>query len=150
MKQNRQAAILELVEKYDIDTQEGMLARLKEEGFTVTQATVSRDIRELKLVKESGKDGKVRYALTAKRDAQSPKFNSALTESIVRVDYAGNLIVVKTYPGLANAVATCIDSVRLPEIIGCVAGDDAILVVVKTEADAASISESFRTMIRTI
>ena len=150
MKKKRQAAILELVEKFDIDTQEAMLARLKEEGFTVTQATVSRDIRELKLVKESGKDGKVRYALTTKRDAQSPKFNSALTESIVRVDYAGNLVVVKTYPGLANAVATCNDSVRLPEIIGCVAGDDAILVVVKTEADAASISESFRTMIRTI
>ena len=114
MKKKRQAAILELVEKFDIDTQEAMLARLKEEGFTVTQATVSRDIRELKLVKESGKDGKVRYALTTKRDAQSPKFNSALTESIVRVDYAGNLVVVKTYPGLANAVATCIDSVRLP------------------------------------
>ena len=71
MKKNRQAAILELVEKYDIDTQEGMLAHLKEEGFSVTQATVSRDIRELKLVKESGKDGKVRYALTAKRPTPS-------------------------------------------------------------------------------
>lgn len=150
MKKNRQAAILELVEKYDIDTQEGMLAHLREAGYSVTQATVSRDIRELKLVKESGKDGRVRYALTAKRDVQSPKFNSALTESIIRVDYAGNLIVVKTYPGLANAVATCIDSIRLPEIIGCVAGDDAILVVVRSEADAAAISESFRTMIRTI
>ena len=150
MKSGRHEAILELISKYDIQTQDELIEKLSEQGFDVTQATVSRDIRELKLVKESGKDGKVRYALTAKRDAQSPKFNSALTESIIRVDYAGNLIVVKTYPGLANAVATCIDSVRLPEIIGCVAGDDAILVVVKTEADAASISESFRTMIRTI
>ena len=150
MKQKRQATILELIEHNDIETQEEMLAHLKDAGFTVTQATVSRDIRELKLVKESGKDGKVRYALTAKRENQSPKFNSALTESILKVDYAGNLIVVKTFPGLANAVATCIDSIRLPEIIGCVAGDDAILVVVRTEADAATISNSFRTMIKTI
>ena len=150
MKQKRQATILELIEHNDIETQEEMLAHLKDAGFTVTQATVSRDIRELKLVKESGKDGKVRYALTAKRENQSPKFNSALTESILKVDYAGNLIVVKTFPGLANAVATCIDSVKLPEIIGCVAGDDAILVVVRTEADAAAISNSFRTMIKTI
>ena len=150
MKQKRQATILELIEHNDIETQEEMLAHLKDAGFTGTQATVSRDIRELKLVKESGKDGKVRYALTAKRENQSPKFNSALTESILKVDYAGNLIVVKTFPGLANAVATCIDSVKLPEIIGCVAGDDAILVVVKTEADAAVISNSFRTMIKTI
>ena len=150
MKNGRQKQILAIISEHDVETQEELIERLKTNGFKATQATVSRDIRELKLVKESSKDGKVRYALTAKRDAQSPKFNSALTESIVRVDYAGNLIVVKTYPGLANAVATCIDSVRLPEIIGCVAGDDAILVVVRSEADAAAISESFRTMIRTI
>lgn len=150
MKQKRQARILELIEQHDISTQEELLEYLRVDGFDVTQATVSRDIRELKLNKGTSKEGRVRYAMTVKREPVTPRFNSALTESITRVDSAGNLIVVKTYPGMANAVATCIDSINLSDIIGCVAGDDAILVVARTDETASAICLKLRTMIRTL
>jgi transcriptional regulator of arginine metabolism len=150
MKQKRQAKILELIESYDIGTQEDMLRYLRDSGFDVTQATVSRDIRELKLYKGTGKDGRVRYHLTARKDAPAPRFSSALTESIVKVDYAGNIIVINTYPGMANAVATCVDSISTSDIVGSVAGDDTILVVVRSEERAKELCSGLRTMIKTI
>ena len=91
-----------------------------------------------------------KYALVSKKEHVIPRFNSALTESITKVDFAGNLIVVKTYPGMAGAVATCIDSFNISDIIGCVAGDDAILVVTRDDDTAEELSDKIRHMIRTM
>lgn len=150
MKQRRQAVILELIEQNDIDTQEALLELLLKHGYKVTQATISRDIKELQLVKGTGKDGRVRYQLTVKKETVTPKFNSALTTSIVKIDFAGNLVVIATYPGMANAVATCIDTFDTGEIVGCVAGDDTIMVVVRTEEGAAALCHRMKKMLRTI
>ena len=141
MKNTRQQKILELIEQYDIDTQELMIERLKEAGINATQTTISRDIRELKLVKGSSPAGIYRYVLpSAKRDTSTPVLNSALTESVTEVAAAGNIVVVKTYPGMANAVAVCVDSLEKPHIIGSVAGDDTILLVVKDESVAREVA----------
>lgn len=150
MKNKRQEKILEIIEKYIVETQEELIMYLKTEGFETTQATISRDIRALKLAKGTSPEGVCRYAVVSKKEHKIPRFNSALTESITKVDYAGNLIVVKTFPGMANAVATCIDSFNISDIIGCVAGDDAILVVARDNETAAEISDKFRNMIRTM
>ena len=150
MKNERQKRILELIEQYEIETQDDLIKYLKESGFNVTQATVSRDIRELKLIKGSSVNGVSKYAARVKKEHVIPRFNSALTESIIKVDYAGNLIIIKTFPGMASAVATCVDSLNIEDIIGCVAGDDAILVVVKTNDSAADLSDKISQMIKTI
>lgn len=141
MKNNRQQKILELIEQYDIDTQELMIERLKEAGINATQTTISRDIRELKLVKGISPAGIYRYVLpSSKRETSTPVLNSALTESVTEVVAAGNIVVVKTYPGMANAVAVCVDSLEKPHIIGSVAGDDTILLVVKDESVAREVA----------
>ena len=150
MKNERQKRILELIEQYEIETQDDLIKCLKESGFNVTQATVSRDIRELKLIKGSSLNGVSKYAAPAKKENVIPRFNSALIESITKVDYAGNLIIIKTFPGMANAVATCVDTLNLDDIIGCVAGDDAILVVVRTNDSAADLSDKIKQMIKSI
>ena len=150
MKNKRQEKILDIIEKYNVGTQEDLVKHLMREGFDVTQATISRDIKELKLAKGTTPDGICKYAVVSKKEHVIPRFNSALTESITKVDYAGNLIVVKTYPGMANAVATCIDSFNIPDIIGCVAGDDAILVVARDQEMAYELSDKIRHMIRSM
>ena len=149
MKRQRQAKILEIIEQNSVQTQEGLLDLLTNAGYNVTQATISRDIRELNLIKAAGQNGEYRY-MAGKVDIPTPKFQNALTDSITKVDAAGNLIVIKTFSGLAQAVATCIDSLNSNEIIGCVAGDDAILVVVKTEAAALSLCDRIKDMIKTL
>ena len=150
MKNKRQEKILDIIERYNVETQDDLIKHLKKEGFETTQATISRDIRELKLAKGTTPDGICKYAVVSKKEHVIPRFNSALTESITKVDYAGNLIVVKTYPGMAGAVATCIDSFNIDDIIGCVAGDDAILVVTRDLETAAELSDKIRHMIRTM
>ena len=112
MKELRQKMILELIAKYNIDTQEELMRHLAANGFRVTQATVSRDITDLKIVKGASSTGGYRYVrATDGSGKELPKFNSALYESIVRMDHSGNNIVIKTFPGMAQAVAACIDSV---------------------------------------
>lgn len=148
MKNKRQEKILELIDRYSIDTQEELLSYLLAEGFPSTQATVSRDIRALHLIKVAAGDGTYRYVQPAVRGATAPKLASALTDSVVNIDFAGNLVVVKTYPGMANAVAACIDSFSLEEVIGCVAGDDAILVVVRTAEGASVLCGRLREILR--
>ena len=150
MKNERQKKILELIEQYEIETQDDLIKYLKEDGFNVTQATVSRDIRELKLIKGSSVTGVSKYASPTKKEHVIPRFNSALVESITKVDYAGNLIIIKTFPGMANAVATCVDSLNIDDIIGCVAGDDAILVVVRNNDSAADLTDKIRQMVKLI
>jgi transcriptional regulator of arginine metabolism len=146
VKEERQAKILELICEEDVETQDDLIRKLQIAGFHVTQATVSRDIRELKLVKGASPRGGYRYILPAKQSKSTPDFSSSLTTSIVHVDYARNIVVVKTFPGMANAVAACIDSMHLTEIIGSVAGDDTILAVVRTDEEAENLWNKIRGM----
>ncbi len=149
-KSQRQEIILELIDRYDISRQEDLIRLLEERGVRATQATVSRDIRELKLLKGTGVGGVHKYTLPTRKQHALPKFNSSLTESIVKIDAAENLIVIKTYPGMAQAVATCIDTFNIDEIVGCVAGDDAILVVVTDKEAAKDLRDKIRRMIELV
>ena len=145
MKNDRQKKILELIEQYEIDTQEALIQRLQEVGFSVTQTTASRDIRQLKLVKGLTSRGTYKYvAPETKKDSSAPVLNSALTDSVVRIEAAQNIVVVKTYPGMANALAVCVDSLEKPHIVGSVAGDDTILLVVRTVEIANEVCRELR------
>ena len=145
MKNTRQQKILELIEIYDIDTQEMMIDKLKEVGINATQTTISRDIRELNLVKGMSGRGNYKYILPGvKKDRNTPILNSVLTESVVGIEAAGNIVVVKTYPGMANALAVCVDSLEKPHIVGSVAGDDTILLVVRNDDIARDVAKELR------
>lgn len=149
MKSNRQKKILEIVNRFHVETQDDLIDRLMTEGFTVTQATVSRDIRELQLTKVLTNRGTYRYIAPKREDMVSGlKFNAALVDSIISVEYALNLIVIKTYPGLAQAVAAGVDNLAIAEVLGCVAGDDTIMIATKNEGAAKSISERIRVMMK--
>lgn len=149
MKTKRQEQIIDIIKKHEVETQEELIEQLRMCGFEVTQATVSRDIRELKLVKVTTGHGCYRYTTPPHKDiTMNVRFNSALAESIISVDFAVNNVVIKTYPGLANAVATGIDGLSIPEILGCVAGDDTIIIVTRDADSARDISERIRGLIR--
>lgn len=151
MKNKRQEKIISLITRYEIETQEELIGMLYKEGFQVTQATVSRDIRELKLTKVLTGRGSYRYTVSSSNEnGPSIKFNRALINSIISVDYAINNIVIKTYPGLATAVATGLDSIDSNDILGCVAGDDTIIMVVKSENSAKDISTRIHALLDTI
>ena len=142
MKSKRQEKILELIAEYEIETQEELIFYLNKFGFEATQATISRDIRELKLTKIIGSTGNYRYAAHERQPVANPtpKFNGVLVDSITKVSYANNIIVLKTFPGLANAI----------EILGCVAGDDTVIIVLSSEAAAKDISEKIKHMMRSV
>ena len=149
MKRIRQEKLLELVSKYEIDTQDELIERLRECGFEVTQATISRDIRELNISKMTTGKGTYRYVLPKQNvPAYNMKFSSALIDALISVDYACNIIVLKTHAGLANALAVGLDSMHLENILGCVAGDDTILLVARGEECASKIADRFRSMIK--
>lgn len=150
MKNNRQKKILELIEKYNIDTQEELLSRLRDAGYAATQATISRDIRDLKLVKSMTAVGVYKYTRPHKQETPAPRFNSALAESVIHVDAAGNLIVIRTYPGMAQPVASCVDAIGHEEVLGCVGGDDTVLVVIRDAQKADEMSEKIRQMLSTL
>ena len=150
MKSSRQKKILEIVNRYQIETQDDLIDRLLVEGFSVTQATVSRDIRELQLNKVLTDKGTYRYVLPRKdENPAGMKINEALVDSITSADHAQNLVVIHTFPGLAQAVAAGIDSLAISDVLGCVAGDDTILIATRTENAAKTISERIRVMMRT-
>ena len=149
MKGNRQKKILEIITRYHIETQDDLIEHLLMEGFSVTQATVSRDIRELQLNKVMTGKGNYRYVAPKKEEmVAGMKINAALVDSIINVDYAQNLVVVHTLPGLAQAVAAGIDNLNLAEVLGSVAGDDTILVATRNETAAKSISERIHVMMK--
>lgn len=149
MKGNRQKKILEIITRYHIETQDDLIEHLLMEGFSVTQATVSRDIRELQLNKVMTGKGSYRYVAPKKEEmVAGMKINAALVDSIINVDYAQNLVVVHTLPGLAQAVAAGIDNLKLAEVLGCVAGDDTILVAARNESAAKSISERIHVLMK--
>lgn len=149
MKRIRQEKMLELISKFEIETQDELIERLRECGFEVTQATISRDIRELKISKMTTGKGTYRYVLP-KQNTMVPnmKFNSALIDALISIDYACNIIVLKTHAGLANALAVGIDAMHLEDILGCVAGDDTILMVSRSEEAARHIANRIREMVK--
>ena len=148
MKNLRQEKILELIKQYDIETQEELAEKLIQSGFSVTQATVSRDIRALNLVKSTAQSGGYKYVQPHVAAGAQPRRGLALSESVTSIDYAGNLVVIKTYPGMAQPIATCVDAYHSSEILGCVAGDDSILVVIRDPANAKQISEIIRKLLK--
>ncbi len=150
MKNNRQKMILELIEKYSIDTQEDLLSRLREAGYAATQATISRDIRDLKLVKSMSVEGEYKYIRPTKQETPPPRFNSALAESVTHLDAAGNNIVIHTYPGMAQPVASCIDAIGHRDVLGCVGGDDTVIVVIRDAQKADEMCDKIRQMLNTL
>lgn len=132
MKTKRHAKIVELIGTNQIETQEELADILNKEGFQVTQATVSRDIKELKLSKVTGEDGRQRYAfMDTSRTAYSEKYIRILREGLVSMDMAANILVIKTMVGMANAVAAALDTFQFEEIVGTLAGDDTIMCATK-------------------
>ncbi len=142
MKINRHAKIVELINKYRIETQEELAEYLNKEGFKVTQATVSRDIRDLKLTKVPTDDGKQRYAVHQKDESEmSEKYIRVLKDGFVSMDMAQNILVIKTVSGMASAVCAALDAMRWSEIVGSIAGDDTIMCAIRSVEDTASVMD---------
>ncbi len=148
MKKTRHRQIVDIISKYDVETQEELAKYLKEAGFDVTQATVSRDIRELKLTKVSMGNGRQRYMVFRQDDAHmEDKFTRVLKDGFVSMDMAQNILVVKTVSGMAMAVAAAIDALKFKEVVGCIAGDDTIMVAVRTIEDTKMLMEKIHKMV---
>ncbi|MCI8694452.1 MAG: arginine repressor [Lachnospiraceae bacterium] len=151
-KETRQKKIMEIIRKDDVGTQEELSDRLKEAGFSVTQATVSRDIRELKLTKMPMKSGRQKYAVLRqgeedrKPDSEA-RYSHMLQGAFSCIEAAQNILVIKTAPGMAMAAAAALDGMKIPEIVGCIAGDDTIFAAVHTAAEAQKLAEKMRNMI---
>ncbi len=140
MKYSRQAVILDIIDKNVVETQEELTERLRENGFKVTQATVSRDIKELQLVKVSDESGVSRYSVMKDVNVVlQGKMLSVYTHAFLSADYANNIVIVKTLSGMGQAVAAAIDSLDFEEVLGCIAGDDTIMLVCRTEKHAEEI-----------
>lgn len=149
MKAERHAKIIELIRKHNIETQEELADKLNEEGYNVTQATVSRDIRELKLTKVADGAGRQKYVfLDGKDNSMSDKFIRILKEAYVSVDMAQNILVVKTVSGMAMAVAAAIDAMNYHEIVGCIAGDDTIMCAVRTVEDTKNLMDKIHKLVK--
>ena len=147
MKNERHAKILELIEQYAIDRQEDLLAHQREEGFDVTQATVSRDIRELQLVKTATADGRYRYvpASASGKVTHSPsRFEMLFRESVLKVDYAGNTVLVKCFSGMANAACEVFDAKQWDNVVGTLSGDDTFFILMRTPEAAAEICKQLQ------
>ncbi len=149
MKYSRHAKILELIERYQIETQEELAEKLKEHGMDVTQATVSRDIKELRLVKTMVDSDHYKYSSMSQNDGNiSNKLLTIFTESFVSCDYANNIVVVRTLPGMAQASASAVDALKLIDIVGSIAGDDTIMIVCRAEKIAEELVNKLNKMIR--
>ena len=144
MKTKRHSKIVELINSYDIETQEELAQKLEVGGFVVTQATVSRDIRDLKLSKVVMANGKQKYSLMPKQDGISEKYVRILGEAFVSMDMAQNILVVKTVSGMAMAAAAALDSMQMSEIVGCIAGDDTIMAAIRSVDDTVVVMERIR------
>ena len=148
MKTKRQTKMLELIKKHDIETQEELSDYLQKEGYQVTQATVSRDIRELKLTKVAMSNGRQKYAaLTEANEDLSEKYTRIFRDAFVSMDMAQNILVIKTVSGMAMAVAAAIDAMHLHEIVGCIAGDDTIMCAVRSVDDTIAVMSRLRKLV---
>jgi len=145
MKSSRHSKILEIINEYPIETQDELLSRLKTEGYKVTQATISRDIKDLRLVKTLGSDGKYRYteAQASSSEIRS-NFDQLFMSSVVSMDLAQNIVVIKTLSGMANAVCAALDSTGNSAIVGTIAGDDTIFVACRTDEHARSLVSTLK------
>ena len=144
MKTQRQAKIMEIISNINVETQEQLLEKLQEAGFTSTQATISRDIKELRIVKELTSFGTYRYTTSSKEGSHtfSARLNTIFRECVTSFDYAQNIIVIHTLPGLANAAASALDAMNMSVVLGTLAGDDTVMVVMRdTNAAAAFCGE---------
>ena len=148
MKSNRHEKILEIIKNHDVETQEELIIRLKENGYKVTQATVSRDIRDLRLTKTMDAAGNNKYTLPTTALRKADVYTDTLARSIKKAAIASNLIVVHTYSGMAQAVAAGVDSHDSDEILGCVAGDDTILIVLEDAEKASAYFEKINSLIK--
>ena len=150
MKNIRQKTILELVEKYEIETQDELIERLENEGLAAAQATVSRDIKELNLVKVMGRNGQYKYSTQAVGRVHSSSYSRGLVGSITKIDSAANLVVIKTLPGMANAVGAYVDGIGMADLLGSIAGDDTVLVVMRNEKIAESFGGRLMKLLNTL
>lgn len=144
MKLERHSKIVELIGKYEIETQEELAEYLNKEGFNVTQATVSRDIRELKLSKVQMDNGKQRYVVLQNQDSFSDKYIRILRDSFMSMDMAQNILVIKTVEGMAMAAAAALDAIHFHEIVGCVAGDNTIFCAVRSVDDTIILMDKLK------
>ena len=149
MKSQRQAKILEIISNKNIETQEQLLAELQAEGFRGTQATISRDIKELRIVKELTSLGTYRYTTSANDlgSSFSVRLNTIFLECVISFDYAQNIIVVRTLPGLASAAGSAIDAMNLNTIVGTLAGDDTVMIVMRDTNAAATLCGEIRSLL---
>ena len=142
MKKARHEKIIELITKYEIETQEELVDRLREDGYEVTQATVSRDIRELKLSKIPNGKGQQKYVAYTQEDPQlADQYSRVLKEGYVSMALAQNLLVLKTVSGMAMAVAAAVDALKIEEVVGCIAGDNTVMMAMQNEKDAEAVME---------
>ena len=148
MKVSRHAKIIELISQYDIETQEELAEYLNRAGFKVTQATVSRDIRDLKLTKVSVGAGKQKYVVHRQDEPEmSEKYIRVLRDGYVSMDMAQNILVIKTVSGMAMAVAVAVDSMKWNEVEGCIAGDDTIMCAIRTVEDTVAVMDKIRKIV---
>lgn len=148
MKTNRQSKIIEIIQKNEVETQDELSALLEKDGFRVTQATVSRDIRELKLTKIPTASGRQKYAvITDAHENLSKKYERVLREGFLSMDMAQNILVIKTVSGMASAVCAAIDAMKMREIVGSIAGDDTIMCAIRTVDDTYAVMKKIRRIV---
>ena len=148
MKTNRQSKIIEIIQKNEVETQDELSALLEKDGFRVTQATVSRDIRELKLTKIPTAGGRQKYAvITDAPENLSKKYERVLREGFLSMDMAQNILVIKTVWGMASAVCAAIDAMKMREIVGSIAGDDTIMCAIRTVDDTYAVMKKIRRIV---
>ncbi len=148
MKVERHSKIVELIGKYEIETQEELAEYLNRAGFNVTQATVSRDIRELKLTKAATEGGKQKYMVLQSQTSFSDKYIRILQDGYLSMDMAQNILVLKTVAGMAMAVAAALDAMHFHEIVGCIAGDDTIMCAVRSVDDTILVMDKIRKLVQ--
>lgn len=142
MKKKRQEAILNMIEKEEIGTQEELMNRLKEKGYDVTQATISRDIKSLKLIKSPVGEGQYKYSFVpGGNEDNSSKYYSIISSSVTVVNYAGNMVVIKSFPGMAQAACAALDNLQIGGILGTIAGDDTIFALCESEISAHKLKD---------
>lgn len=150
MKNNRQSMILDIIAKEHIETQEQLLEQLRKRGVASTQATISRDIKELRLVKELTSRGGYRYAVSEQRSAGATdaRLRNILREGVISVDFAQNIVVVRSMPGTANAVLAALDSMEIPKMLGSLAGDDTGILIMRDTAAAEEFSREVHQLLK--
>ena len=150
MKNERQKQLLQIISEESIETQEQLLSRLEARGIRSTQATVSRDIKELHLIKEPNGRGNYHYAVSGHKTRLNfaDKLRTIFRESVISVDFAQNIVVIKTMPGLANGAAAALDGMEVPYLVGSLAGDDTVLLVLRDNAAAAEFADEIKEMLR--